>query len=69
MIDDDVHVHPPRTVPVAVNRGDVLFTLGAEISAAARDLARFAAFEARVLAAAKCPTDWLFLRDELGGGK
>jgi len=72
-----------KGVPPVVHRGDVLFTLGAEIQSAAAELQRLMtfeaevrpalerlkAFEARVVQAAKSPSGWLLLREELGGGK
>lgn len=67
--DDSPTPSKPEPRPVVVHRGDVLFTLAAEIQTAARDLARFAAFERRVVAAAQSPSEWLLLRTELGGGE
>jgi len=50
---------------VPVHRGDVLFTLGAEITQAARELERLRNFERRVAEAATSPAEWLLLREEL----
>lgn len=50
-----------------IRRGDVLLTLGAEISAAAKRLLDLEAFEVRVNDAAKSPAAWLALRAELTG--
>lgn len=55
----------PSETRAPVFPGDVMFTLGREIHEAGRRLRELMNFERRVFEAAKSPSGWLLLREEL----
>lgn len=66
MPSSDDSAVPPRSV---VHAGEVMASLFNEFGLAFRRIQAADAFEAKVLAAAKSPRDWMLLREELNPAK
>ena len=63
MSDDNIETSATRPAPVTV--GSVAANLFNDLGLAFRRIQQADAFEARVLAAAKSPREWMMLREEL----